>query len=557
MTFRPRIRTVLLVVNLVIILLPLLGIQALRLYESELIRQTESALAAQGAVIREQYRAWLLHRLGPKGLETYGHPIDPRFAPRPDAEPPKVSADASGDGAEPNAPKQSYYQPIQPDIEMYRERVRPRAEDAAPSPFPADEDAVYAGKKLNPILQEAQRYTLAGVRIVDHRGVVVSSSRGELGHLLDAREEVQRALAGETIGLLRQRISDDPTPPLAAISRGGLVRVFFALPVTHDGRVLGAIVLSRTPIDIQKALFLNRHVLMRYVSGLLILLLFVSLLTAKTISRPVQALIRQAEDVRMGRDTKPLPNPGSHEIDQLSRAVDQMARTLKDRARYIETFARNVSHEFKTPLATFHGTVELLRDHLDTMSKEERERFLAMLAGDAQRMERLVERLLLLARAEVSGPGGETTPLTPTLEELTRRYAASGLDVRLDVAPELAAAQLAMSREALESTVGNLVENARHHGGKGVKVEIAARSDHAFGAALITVEDDGPGISAANLPRVFDAFFTTARASGGTGLGLSIVKALLEAHGGRVEVTSAGEGRGTQFHLRLPLAAYR
>jgi hypothetical protein len=90
--------------------------------------------------------------------------------------------------------------------------------------------------------------------IVDHQGIVVATSRGELGLSLAHREEVVRALAGERVRILRVRISDEPAPPLEAVSRGNRVRLFVALPVVHAGRVLGAVVLSRTPVELQKAL---------------------------------------------------------------------------------------------------------------------------------------------------------------------------------------------------------------------------------------------------------------------------------------------------------------
>ncbi len=526
--FRPRIRTVLLFINSLILLLPLVGIQALKLYENELIHQTEAALAAQGAYVREQLKADLTARLVGLGAPQ-GHEVDPRF----------VRQDGSSG---------EFYEPLMPDINVYRERIRPAAPDARLATVSADPLLAAAAAPLSPLLLSAQRFTLTGVRVLDHQGVVVASSRGEIGFSFADREEVQRALLGETLGLMRERVSDEPIPALSGISRGSRVRVFLALPVVVDNRVLGAIILSRTPLDIQKALYLQRFVLLRYVFGLMIIVLFVSLLTAKTISRPIEALIAQADAVKVGRASKPVEKPGSREVDELSRAIDAMARTLKERGAYIEAFARNVSHEFKTPLATFQGTVELLRDHAETMSRDERERFLGMIASDAARLERLVERLLHLARADVAAPAAETTPVAPTLEAAVRRAAEQGLKTALRIEPGFAP-RAALSREALESIVSNLLENAKAHGGPDVRVDVRL-SPGVQGTCVILVADDGPGISAANRTRVFDAFFTTARAAGGTGLGLAIVRALAEAHGGRVELEDGSTGAA--FSVFLP-----
>jgi signal transduction histidine kinase len=546
-SYKPRIRTVLLVVNLVILLLPLAGIQALSLYENELVHQTEASLVAQGAYVREHFKAALLPLLGaedhatdpahlPASGDKYGIPVLPKFLPTPETL------------AEP-------YEPITPNLDLAREQLRPAEDEAKDTGVAADRLAAKAGQRLTPLLRRTQRYTLAGVRVVDVNGIVVASSRGELGLSLVHREEVLRALQGETVSLLRQRVSDEPTPALQAMSRGNRVRVFVALPVVYAGQVLGAVVLSRTPLDISKALYLNRFALLRYSAGLVIIVLLVSLLTAKTISRPIEALIAQTDRVKANEDAAPLAHPGSHEVRQLSEAIAAMAKALSERSAYIEAFARNVSHEFKTPIATFLGTTELLRDHLDTMTKAERDRFLGMLTGDARRMEKLTTRLLQLAKADVGSPGTDRTEIQPLLSALAERFASQGLSVALDAkaADDLA---VRMAPEALDSLLANLLDNARHHGGKAVRVAIAAEPCRIGEQAgvCISVRDDGRGLSQANQAKAFEAFFTTARDSGGTGLGLAIVRALVEAHHGRVRLESAGEGHGLTVTVDLPLA---
>lgn len=545
--YAPKIRTVFLILNLVILLLPLLGIQALRLYESELIRQTESALISQGVYIREHFKAELLLLIRAKaknkaatqdGILRYGTPIEAKFLPPP---------------FDPH----DQYQPIQAELEMTRERIRPRAENAVYTPALADPLAARVGEAVSPILRRTQRYALSGVRIVDYRGTVVATTSGELGLSIINREEVARALRGETISILRERVSDQLTPEITGISRGGLVRVFLGLPITYDGRVLGAVVLSRTPMDIQKALFLNRFVLLRYFSGLILIVLAVSLLTAVTVSRPLGALIEQTRRVKanVATATEPIAHPGSYEIRELSHAIADMAKTLSERANYIQTFAQNVSHEFKTPIAAIQAIVELFRDHMGTMSLAERTRFLDMLTADATRMQKLVERLLVLARADVAEPVEDQTNVGAALVLLTRRFRETGLDVT--VLPDHSGHDLnvRMTQETFESLVTNLLENARQHGSSGVKVQISARAlDN--NAVEVTVADDGPGISAANQSRIFTPFFTTARETGGTGLGLSIVRSLVEAHGGTIAVTSPrpnmNRGVDVTFTCALP-----
>jgi len=517
---RPRLRTVLLTVNLLILLLPVGGIAALRLYENELVRRTEGQLLVQGVVLREAFRQELRRETGQ----------DPAAEPSPALE------------------------EVLPRLDVATERVRPPAPDARPAIEDPEPAAAAAGARLRPVVERAGRATLAGIRVVDGHGVVVATSRTELGQSLAHREEVARALRGEDVSLLRQRISDEPPPSLKSASRGQRYRIFVALPVVESDRVVGAIVLSRTPLDIAKALYLMRRPLIIGTAVLLAVVVLVSMLTSFTVLRPVRALIQQAESVSRGERGAwaPLEKPGTHELARLSEAVAGMARSLEDRATYIRTFASHVSHEFKTPLTAIRGTVELLDDHFDEMTPEERGRFLANLREASEQLDRLVSRLLEKARADVLRPGDETTDLAVALETVASRHRDAGLDVRVE-APE-GDVTVRMAEETLREIVSNLLDNARQHGGEGVRVRISARIEREPGPGCVelNVSDDGAGVSDANAPRIFTPFFTTARDRGGSGLGLTIVRSLLEAHGGTIEL-ERGAPVGTTFKMRLPL----
>ncbi len=518
--WRPRIRTVLLLVTLSILLLPLAGIAVLRLYENHLLWRTESELIAQGAIVREVFRREHARAAG----------LGP-------------AADSSNEDGEPA--------PLLPQLDISRESVRPPAPDARRSVTEPDPRAVEAGRVLSPILRDASRVTLAGLRVVDASGIVVATSRSELGMSLAHREEVGRALGGEAVSLLRVRVSDEPPPPLRSISRGERHRVFVALPIEDRGRVIGAVVLSRTPLDIAKALYLNRRPLLVGASALLFVVAVVALLTSLTISRPLRALTLQAEQVTKGARgaVEPLTEPGTHEIARLSEALSTMSRTLERRAEYIRSFASHVSHEFKTPLTTIRGTVELLHEHLEGMTDYERARFLGHIDEAAGRLQRLVGRLLEQARADVTTPGGERCDLPSVLQRVAGRFRDDGLDVSVATSESKGMARIA--EEILFDVVASLVDNAREHGGEDVRVTL--RADRADGGTwTVEVRDDGVGVSSANAGRIFTPFFTTARERGGSGLGLSIVRSLLESHGGTIELVAPGTG--AVFRLRIPAA---
>ncbi len=542
MRWKPRLRTVLMSVNILILAVPVGGVVLLRLYESALIRRTEGELIAQGAVVaaafREELRRELASDTYAPAPTVYGVADGARHVPlrrgqRDEAPQVQVSpADA--------------LQPMTADLDLATHQVLPLPPDALPPATPADPWVTAAGSRLAPVLETTQQVTLAGIRVVDHEGTVVATTRSELGLNLIHREEVARALQGRPVSVMRKRVSDEPRPPADSLSRGTGIRVFVAMPVVEGERVWGAVVLSRTPMSVRQSLYRLRWHIPAGVVLLVVLVILVALLTSRTIGRPMDELIHQTERVARGETgaATPLAHPGTLEMRQVSEAVTRMAETLEARAHYINTFASGVSHEFKTPLTSIRGTVELLRDHLEGMTAEERDRFLGNLEADAERLDRLVNRLTELARADVLQPAGASTALTPVLRALVERLASDGNAPALDLADRLP--PVAVEREVLESILANLLDNARQHGGPHVTVAARADGDH----VRIGVIDDGPGISEGNRRRIFDRFFTTARDRGGSGLGLSIVHTLIEAHGGRIDVTSV-PGR-TEFAAWLP-----
>ncbi|MEO0601872.1 MAG: HAMP domain-containing sensor histidine kinase [Myxococcota bacterium] len=197
-----------------------------------------------------------------------------------------------------------------------------------------------------------------------------------------------------------------------------------------------------------------------------------------------------------------------------------------------------MSHEFKTPLATLRGTVELMLDEGGDMPEEQRVRFLDNAAREIDRLERLVTGLLALARAD-QAPSDVPVDLQGVLERVAERH---GLTVQGE------ADAVRGSAVQLEAVAENLLRNAAEHGGESVGL-IAIDEPDTTGFA---VQDDGPGIHAANLAQVFDRFFTTRRGEGGTGLGLALAKAVVLQHGGTIDAHS--EPGATRFTVRLPRA---
>lgn len=525
----PKLRTVLLIVNVTVMVLPLGGIFFLRFYEHEMIRQKESALYAQGAFVSSIYKTGLLARLGgPR--EAYGLPVAERWRN-------PVSPDFS-------------YTPLIPSLDISLSEIREPHSRRRLSAADVDHEAAAVGAAINPIIFQAQTLILDGVRIVDAGGVVVASSFAEEGRHLLHWEEVQRSLQGEYVSLLRRRTPGPRTlSPLDALGIGAPIQVFVSMPVVHQARVLGAIVLTGTPSQMTEFVYGNSGQLLTALAMLLVVVTLISVFSSLTISEPMQAIIQQTERVARGDPAgkEPIRYPILHEVKMLTHAITRMASTIEERSAYITSFARSVSHEFKTPLTSITGTTEILLDHGDSMAPEERKRFLSNLNHDAVRLSNLVRRLLDFARAEVTGPGAEPVAVDAVLGSAISRARGEGLNLAVTGVP--CGAKVRMAPDLLEAIVANPLDNVRLHTPPGTKACLDVRTT--AGILEVVITDDGPGISEANQAKVFQPFFTTARQKGGTGLGLSIVQAIVKAHKGSVVLTSSPQG--TRLELRLPL----
>ncbi|TIO48266.1 MAG: HAMP domain-containing histidine kinase [Mesorhizobium sp.] len=515
--WRPRLATVVVAILIVVMALPLVGLFFFRLYENQLIRQTEGELIAQGAVVAAVYADAV--RAAGIAPERLGAPI---------------SADPARDSNYP-------YQPIEPQLDLASDDVMP----SRPAALPATADPAFAaiGARLDGILDETQKTTLAGFRLLDPHGVVIAGG-GELGLSLGKVEEVGRALSGVYASELRLRIPDQPAPPLYSVSRGTKVRVFVALPVEVAGRVAGVVYLSRTPNNIVKHLYGERGKVTLAAIAIVGGTLLIALVFIRTVSRPIYALIDRTKRIAAGdrEAIGPLDHHGTREMAELSAAFLDMAQKLQARSDSIQTFATHVSHELKSPLTAIQGAAELLRDSGGTMDEAERRRFSNNIVTDAGRLNLLVRRLLELARAENLAPSGESTTLHAALALLP-------VDTRLEVRTEGGDTGLGISGENLAIVLANLIDNSARHGAK--QVTIGAES--AGERAAVHVGDDGDGISVSNRAKVFEPFFTTRREAGGTGMGLGIVLALLKAHNGTIRLVDTE--RGTRFEINLPLSS--
>ena len=227
-------------------------------------------------------------------------------------------------------------------------------------------------------------------------------------------------------------------------------------------------------------------------------------------------------------------------------------------------FVANASHELRTPLATLTGFVETLQGPARN-DPAARERFLAIMKQQADRMARLIDDLLSLSRIELNAHRRPDTPVD--LVGVVRQVAdglqtlARSREVEVAITAPQEPLVILGDRDELVRVWENLVENALKYGGAGKRVDITLTRVPAAGQpaeAVVSVRDYGPGIAPEHLPRLTERFYRVdvgqSRAEGGTGLGLALVKHILNRHGGRLVIESA-VGQGATFSVRLPVVA--
>lgn len=519
--WRPTLGQIIFAMLTTVLMLPLIGLFVFRLYDNQLIRQTESELIAQSTVLAAVFAREVEARL-PDGV-ALGTELAAADKPVPDELSPIISG-----------------------LDLAGNDLLARRPDGLPPVRPADTAYLAIGAKLLPLVRDTQRVTLAGFRILDPRGTVIAG-HDENGLSLAHVEEVAAALQGRYRGALRIRQRDKPPPPIYSISRGTGLRVFSAMPVIVQNHVAGVIYASRTPSNIFKHLYEERGKFLLAGLAVLGVTLIIGFIFSRTITRPMHELIRRSTDIAHGdhQAFRPLAHYGTREFAQLSQSFLDMAEQLSRKSSAIATFAAHLTHELKSPLTSIKGAAELLQDSSRSpshaLTEAEQATFLANILSDTERLETMVARLRELARAENLTHDGHTS-----LGEVTAslRSAFGKLAIRGDGALDRT---IGISTENALIVLSHLADNAVRHNARALRITASEQAT----MLIAVVGNDGDPISDPNRERIFDAFFTTRRESGGTGMGLAIVQSLLRAHGGTIRLLRPEQG--VAFEIQLPL----
>jgi two-component system phosphate regulon sensor histidine kinase PhoR len=366
------------------------------------------------------------------------------------------------------------------------------------------------------------------------------------------RPEVKEALTGETGSSVRY----------SQTVKANLMYV--ALPISANGQLMGVVRLSIPLTVIDEAL---KGMLWKIIlAGLLIALAAtpVSLYISRRISQPLSEMKDNAERFASGKLDSRIRVEGPDDVVRLAEALNAMAAQLDDRIhrlRKLETirrdFVANVSHELKTPITSIKGFVEtLLGGALD--NPEDSKRFLGIVAGQADRLNAIIDDLLSLSQLEQDSGGVEIvieeSGLKPVLEMAIQGCAlkASGKNISVIINCE-ASLTARINPQLFEQAVINLVDNAIKYSLPSTQVRVEASAGN--GEVTVAVIDEGRGIEKEHFPRIFERFYRVdkdrSRQLGGTGLGLAIVKHIAQVHGGSVSVDSS-VGKGSTFRIHLP-----
>jgi signal transduction histidine kinase len=276
---------------------------------------------------------------------------------------------------------------------------------------------------------------------------------------------------------------------------------------------------------------------------------------ARSLAEPLRRMARAAQGIARGQFDQALPLTGPAEVQALAGAFNDMAQQVGKSQQAQRDFVANVSHELKTPLTSIQGFSQAILDGA-AESPEARRRSASIIYDEAERMRRLVEGLLDLARLDAGEPALARGPLDLAAllrsvgERLALRAGERGVALRQAIGPLPA---LTGDSDRLAQVFTNLLDNALKHTPAGGTVTLAAAG--VDGGAEVTVTDTGPGIPAEDLSRIFERFYQvdkSRRASGrGAGLGLAISREIVHAHGGQIHAESV-MGLGTKFVVRLP-----
>jgi two-component system sensor histidine kinase CreC len=381
------------------------------------------------------------------------------------------------------------------------------------------------------------------VYMTDIEGMVIfdSKNRDNEGSDYSKWHDVRLTLLREYGARTSRNIPDDPDSSV----------LFVAAPIMVEGNLVGVLSVGKPTTNIKTFLQNARPQIIKVgaiSAGVAILLSF---LVSFWLTRPIKRLTQYADDIRQGKRVT-FPKLDRSEIGAMGKAFQKMQEALEGK-RYVEQYIQNLTHEIKSPLSAIRGAAELLEEQ---MPPEKRTRFLSNIRDEANRIQKIVDRMLELSALE-NLKNLETTENIPfkslidTILESKRPITSKKkLDVVVQVQDDIVIkGDSFLLRQAISNLIQNAIDFSPEHG----QLELTTQLD---GQQLQFIVDDyGSGIPNYAIDKIFDKFFSLQRPDSGkksTGLGLNFVKEVVILHKGDITLENRSE-KGVRATLMLPL----
>jgi two-component system sensor histidine kinase CreC len=370
------------------------------------------------------------------------------------------------------------------------------------------------------------------VYVTDARGIVIYDSEGiAVNADYSQWRDVERVLHGE-YGARSTR--EDPKDPESII-------MYVAAPILDQGKLVGVITVAKPMTALTPYAEQASHKVRQLGAALLVVSGLIGLGMTLWLTWSLNRLRDFANAVADGERVT-APTVGGQQLSELARALALMRERL-DGKQYVESYMQNLTHEIRSPLTAVRAAAELLQEN---PGPEERQRFARNIVEQAERMQHIVERLLLLARVEqLQVPEDAKTCSLAALVGNALRTRAARLEARrlsVDVQQQ-SAAEIRGDAFLLQQALDNLIDNAIDFSPEGGTITISfAETSH---DCQVTVRDQGPGAPAFALAHVFERFYSLPRPATGqksTGLGLPFVREVAKIHRGTVTFENAAEG---------------
>jgi two-component system, OmpR family, sensor histidine kinase BaeS len=294
-----------------------------------------------------------------------------------------------------------------------------------------------------------------------------------------------------------------------------------------------------------------------WIAGVLVILIagLISLIFARRMTSPIQHMTRAAKQISAGKLDERIPVETRDEIGELALSFNQMAESLEKNRKMNQQLLAGIAHELKTPLTIIQGNLEAILDGVQDATPEK----IAALHTETALLNRLVNDLrdLTLAEAGQLRLSVEPVKLRPLIAKIVEMLQPMLHDKSINLTVKVPAnlPVVTADPDRVTQVFYNLLSNAIRHTHEHGQIDIRANTSKDKNFAEMTVRDNGEGISAKDLPLIFNHFYRVDEArdrkSGGTGVGLAITKLLVEAHGGTITATST-PGEGSAFLFTLP-----